>query len=200
MAPFSPIPPRHPIRVVLSSTALLRFMSAWNAAALVVAQLGIAAFFVAGVVRPVLGDSIAWFVLAAIALAALVRAIDLESWATLLPGGFEGRVAIAFGPSAGRIAAGAGLVERLLLAALAAVVLGQYVGGVTVTAIVGFRFTGFVRLEDLSTILAVAMIGLLWIRARIGRELHRETIARGVRIGASILAITMVWGIATFLL
>jgi len=197
MAPFSPIPPRHPIRVVLSSTALLRFMSAWNAAALVVAQLGVAAFFVAGVARPVLGDATGWFVLAATGLAALVRAIDLESWATLMPGGIEGRVATAFGPRAGRIAAAASLVERVLLAALTAVVMGHYVAGVMVTAIAGFRFTGFVRPEDLSTIVAVGAIGLLWIRARIGREIRRETMARGVRIGVGILAVTLVWGVVT---
>jgi magnesium transporter len=200
MAPFSPIPPRHPIRVVLSPTALLRFMSAWNAAALVVAQLGVAAFFVAGVARPVLGESTAWFVLAATALAALVRAIDLESWGTLIPRGLEGRLATAFGRRAGRIAAAASLVERLLLAAVTTVVLGHYVAGVTVTAIAGFRFTGFVRPEDLSTILAVAAIGLLWIRARIGREIGRETMARGVRIGAGILVITMVWGVVALAL
>ena len=64
MTPFSPITPRHPIRVVLSSTALLPFMSVRKAAALAIAQLGVAAFFIAGVARAALGESAAWFVLA----------------------------------------------------------------------------------------------------------------------------------------
>ena len=88
MAPFSPIRPRHPIRVVLSSTALLPFMSVRKAAALAIAQLGVGAFFIAGVTGTALGESAAWFVLAATLLAAFVRAIDIESWALLIPGGF----------------------------------------------------------------------------------------------------------------
>src|SRR5262245_4043573 len=109
MSPLSSIPRRNPIRVVLSSTALLQFMSVRNATALAVAQLGIAAFFVAGVARPALGYATAWFVLGSTVLAAFVRAIDLESWALLVPGGFEGRVASAFGPRAGATAAAAAL-------------------------------------------------------------------------------------------
>ena len=73
MTPFSPIPSRHPIRVVLSSPALQRFISVRNAAALVIAQLGIAAFFVPGIMPVALGESAGWFVLAATGLAALVR-------------------------------------------------------------------------------------------------------------------------------
>jgi hypothetical protein len=80
-------PSRHhpsPIRVVLSSTALLRFMSVKNAAALAIAQLGVSAFFVSGVLREAIGDAAGWFIVAATGLSALVRAIDLESWALLM--------------------------------------------------------------------------------------------------------------------
>src|SRR5882672_7289380 len=115
MSPFSPIPHRHPIRVVLSSPALQRFISVRNAAALVIAQLGVAAFFVSGDAPIALGAAAGWFVLVGAGLAALVRAIDLESWALLMPGGFEGRVVSAFGPRAAGIAVGVALVERLLL-------------------------------------------------------------------------------------
>ena len=188
MAPFSPIPPRHPIRVVLSSTALLPFMSVRKAAALAIAQLGVAAFFVAGVTRSALGESAVWFVLAATVLAAFVRAIDIESWALLIPGGFVSRVTSAFGPRAAGLAKAAALVERLLLGALACVVVGHYVAGVSATAIAGWRFTGYVRPEDLATLLAVGAIGLLWLRTRIGRDIGRDTMARGVWIGVGILA------------
>src|SRR4030095_7374066 len=126
MTPFSPIPPRHPIRVVLSSPALLRFISVRNAAALVIAQLGVAAFFMSGIAPVALGESAGWFVLGATALAALVRGDDLDSWALLMPGGVEARVVAAFGPRAGGIAAGAALVERLLLGSLTCLVVGPY--------------------------------------------------------------------------
>ena len=170
--------PRRQIRVVLSSTALLSFMSVRKAAALAVAQLGVAAFFVAGTTRAALGDSAAWFVLAAAVVGAFVRAIDIESWALLIPGGAVARVQQAFGARAAKAAAAAGLVERLLLAALACIVIGQYASTVALTAIAGWRLTGYVRPEDFATIVAVFLVGLLWLRARIGLDLTSDRIAR----------------------
>src|ERR1044072_697663 len=126
MSPFSPIPRRHPIRVVLSSPALQRFLSVRNAAALVIAQLGIAAFFISGEAPLALGESAAWFVLAGTGLAGLARAIDRESWALLRPGGLEARVVAAFGPRSSGMATGVALVERLLLGSLASLVVGHY--------------------------------------------------------------------------
>jgi hypothetical protein len=67
-------------------------MSVRKAAALAIAQLGVAAFFISGVTRPALGESAVWLVLAATVLAGFVRAIDIESWALLMPGGFVSRV------------------------------------------------------------------------------------------------------------
>ncbi len=172
-------------------------MSVRKAAALAIAQLGVAAFFVSGVTRSALGESAGWFVLAATMLAAFVRAIDIESWALLIPGGFASRVRAAFGPRAVGFAAAAALVERLLLGALACVVLGHYVAGVAVTAIAGWRWTGYVRTEDLATVVAAGAIGLLWIRARIGRDIGRDPMTRGVWIGIAILMLTMLWGVVT---
>ncbi|HEY7188674.1 MAG TPA: CBS domain-containing protein, partial [Vicinamibacterales bacterium] len=194
---FSPIRRRHPIRVVLSSDALLPFVSVGNVAALAIAQLGVAAFFIAGITRSALGDAAGWFVLAAAVLAWFARSVDLESWALLVPGGFVGRVTLAFGARVAELAAAAALIERLLLGALAAVVVGHYLSGVAITAIAGLRFTRFVQPEDVSTVLAVGAIGVLWVRARLGREIGRDAIARGVWIGIGILVATIVWGVVT---
>ena len=194
MSPFSPIPPRHPIRVVLSSTALLPFMSVRKAAALAIAQLGVAAFFISGVTRTTLGESAAWFVLAATVLTAYVRAIDIESWALLIPGGFVSRVTNAFGPRAAGVARAAALVERVLLGALACVVIGHYVASVSATAIGGWRFSGYVRPEDVATLIAVGVLVLLWLPTRIGRDIGRDPLARAVWIGVAILLVSITWG------
>jgi magnesium transporter len=186
---------RRQIRVVLSSTALLSFVSVRKAAALAVAQLGVAAFFIAGTTRTAVGDAAPWFVLAVSVAAAFVRAVDIESWALLIPGGVVARVQQAFGRRAARGAAAAGLVERLLLAVLASVLVGQYAASVTVTALAGRRFTGYVRPEDLATLVAVTIIGVLWLRTRVGRDLTSHRIAQGVWIGVGVLAVMTVWGI-----
>ena len=198
MSPFSPIRPRHPIRVVLSSTALLPFMSVRKAAALAIAQLGVGAFFIAGVAGAALGESAAWFVLAATLLAAFVRAIDVESWALLIPGGFVSRVTSAFGARAAGLAKAAALVERVLLGALASVVIGHYVASVSATAIAGLRFTGFVTAGgSRHAHRHRASSALLWLPTRIGRDVGRDALARGVWIGVAILLVTIAWGVVT---
>jgi len=195
---FPPIrPPRH-IRVVLSSTTLLRFISVRKAAALAIAQLGVAAFFVAGVTAPVLGGAAAWFVLAATVFAVLVRAIDIESWALLTPGGLVNRAERAFGSRGARVAAAVVLVERIVFAALACVIVGHYAAGVSVVSLAGLRFTGIVKAADLATMLAVVTVAVLWLRIRMGRDLDRDTMAKGIGVGLGILALTMVWAVVTW--
>ena len=187
------IDPRRRVRVVLSSTALLSFMSVRKAAALALAQLGVSAFFIAGICSDALGASAGWFVLAAVVLAAFVRAIDVESWAVFIPGGLVGRVEHAFGRSAAGVAAATVLTERFFLAALSVVIAGHYASGVVLTAIAGWRLTGLLRPEDFATMLAVVVVGLLWIRARVGLDLRSDTIARGVWIGVAVLVVTVAW-------
>jgi magnesium transporter len=192
-----PIQPRHRARVLLSSTALLPFLSVRRAAALAIAQLGVAAFFVSGVTRSTVGESAPWFVLAATVLAGFVRAIDIESWALLIPGGFVRRITTAFGKNAAAVAAAVVIVERLLLAALASIVIGHYVAAVPLTAIAGWRFTGHLRAEDLAMWLAVLAVGLLWIPTRLGRSIGRDGFARGIWIGLAILLLMIVWGVTS---
>ena len=194
MTPFSPIPRRRPIRVVLTSTALLPFLSVRKAAALSIAQLGIAAFFIAAMTRSALGESAVWFVLAATIVAALARAIDIESWAQLIPGGFVSHVATAFGPRAAPLAKGVALTERVLLGGLASVIVGHYMASVSATAIAGWRFTGFVRPEDLATLISIGLLGGLWLPTRIGRSIGRDASERGIWVGVAILLVAMLWG------
>jgi magnesium transporter len=197
MAPFSPIRSRHPIRVVLSATALLPFMSVRKAAALAIAQFGVAAFFISGLTRAAVGDAAGWFVLAAAGLAAFARSIDLETWSLLIPGGFVGSVTRAFGPRAAGVAKAAALVERILFGALACILVGHYAASVSAVAIAGRSLTGFVRAEDLATLIAVGALGVLWLQARLGRAVGRDALARAIWMGVAIVLIEIVWALVT---
>jgi magnesium transporter len=198
MPPSSSLP-RLPIRVVLSSTALLPFTSVWKATALALAELGVALFFVAGVASAVADTSAAWVVLAAVLAAAMARAIDIESWGLLVPGGFIGSVRQTFGTPASHVATATTLVERLLVAALSAVLIGHYIVSLAITAPASDRLTRFVDSADFASILAVGAIGLLWIRARLGRDLNRHSLARGIWIGIVILLSICGWAAVTLI-
>src|SRR5262245_49958346 len=123
------------VRVMLSSTALVSFLSVWRAAGLVIAQLGVGAWFVAGVTAAAVGGVAPWIVLAAAVLGSFVRAADAESWALLVPGGLPGRAEIGLGETAGRLAVSLVLVERLFFAALACAIAAHYGGAFVVMTI-----------------------------------------------------------------
>jgi len=184
------------VRIVLSATALLSFVSVWKAAALAIAELGAAAFFVAGVAQP-LGPLAPWLILAMCAVGAFVRAIDIESWGLFVPGGTIGRARLAFGAAGGRLAAASLLGERLLLAALGCGVAAHYGASLVVSRVEGGALAGGLATEEFTVVLAVVLVGLLWIRARVGFDLDADAIARGVWVGVAVLTILAIWGIAT---
>ena len=123
-----------------------------------------------------------WAVLATAVIGWFARAIDIESWALLIPGGTSSRVQQAFGPRAGRVAAAVAVVDRTVFAALAAVVTGQYVALVLAPRLRG-TVAGAVAGQELATVIGVAIIGLLWMRTRIGLSWPRDAVARGVWVG-----------------
>ena len=138
------------------------------------------AFFIAGVTGTALGESAAWFVLAATLLAAFVRAIDIESWALLIPGGFVSRVTNAFGPRAAGVREGGGpgrarAARRARLRRDRAL-RGQRVGhrhcriGAS-PASCGRRIS---RRSSPSRVIA-----LLWLPTRIGRDVGRDRAGAG---------------------
>ena len=103
----------------MSSTAFLPLGSVTRAAASPIAQFGVTAFFIAGLAESSLGGWAPWFVLGAALIGALVRAVDIESWGLLVPGGLQRAVRQAVGRDASRVVMVATLVERLLLGLLA---------------------------------------------------------------------------------
>jgi magnesium transporter len=196
MAASSTPPPRS-VRVVLAATALLSFRSVWKAAALALAELGVAAFFVIGIERSAVGDIAPWLVLAACAIGAYVRSIDVESWGYLIPGGSVGRAEHAFGPRSVSFAAAAVLTERLLLSALACVIIGRYAASPLVGLIGGWRTMARLSVEELVWVVAIIIIGLLWLRARLGFDLAPKAIARSVWIGLGILLVITAVGVVS---
>jgi magnesium transporter len=187
--------PARQLRVVLSSTALLSFMSVWKAAALGIAELGAGAWFVPGIAGAALGGAMPWFVLAAALLGVFIRAVDVESWSMFLPAGLVGRTEAAFGRAAGRVAAATVVAERLLLAALACMIVAHYAGGIISPEVAAHTLSRSMTAEDLLTVVAVVLIGLLWIRARMGLELPSTSIAQAVWGGVGVLILLAILGL-----
>jgi magnesium transporter len=194
-----PLVPKRRVRVVLSTKPLLSFMSVSKATALALAELGVAMFFVAGVSRSFIGDAAPWFVLAACALSAFVRTIDIESWAFFIPGGLIGRCDRAFGPRVASLAAAAALTERLLLIAMACVLCGQYAVSFGAAWMAEWSVTARLTVQELVVVGATVLIGLLWARYRLGFFLPSAAVARAIWVAVGIIGALLVAGGVTWL-
>src|SRR5262245_14810919 len=194
MAAVPPLKAHRNVRVVLSTTTLLSFVSVSKAAAFALAELGIAVFFSVGVARSFVGESAAWFVLAACLLSALVRAVEIESWSFFIPGGLIGRTSRAFGPRLGNIATAAVLTERLLLVSLACVLCGQYAVSFGAGWMAEWSVTARLTVQELVLVGAVILIGLLWGRARLGLQLPTTAVARSIWVAVLLILTVILFG------
>ena len=183
------------IRVVLATRTLLTFTPAWRAAALALGELGCVAFFAAGLAEAAVGSAAPWYVLAAVLVAACVRAVDLEARGLFVRGGLHGLVRQALGEVPARLAASALLTERMLLGPLAAAVAGRYVvalGAAGVEAVGSGESA-----ENAAVAVAVALLAIVWIAQRRGRMVSNLTASRAVVAGFAVLAVTMAWAALT---
>jgi magnesium transporter len=182
------------IPVVLAAATLGELVPAWRTIALTLTELGAAAFFISGTVTSAIGGSAPWFVLAAVVAGMVLRAVDVESWALFMPGGLPGRVNEAFGRRPARFAAASVLVERLLFAALVACVAGHYTFSVLVSGLGLSRLAEHVASSDLAAAAAASIIGILWIRSRVGRRVGASMFERWVWVPLAALLVTAIWG------
>ncbi|HEY2433443.1 MAG TPA: magnesium transporter [Vicinamibacterales bacterium] len=180
-------PPSTRVRIVLATRALVSFASASRAAALAIPDLGFAAFYVASIAIAGAGSAGPWLVLGAVGIGLLCRAIDVESWALLVPGGMPGRVERAFGARASLAASATVLVERLLAAALACEVFGHYAGTAAFAVSGVRRFVRQATIADVATAAALLLLGYLWIRARTGHLLGVRERVRNIWVSSAVL-------------
>ena len=186
-----PVTPSRQVRVVLSTTALVTFLSVWKAAALALAELGISAFFVVGIARSVLGETAPWYVLAACLVAPLVRAIDIEGWGYFVTGGLAGRAEKAFGNRMASVASAASLTERFLLIAITTVLCGQYAVSFGAAWMAEWSVTARLTIQELVTVGAIILIGLIWTRNRFGLYLSQTAVAKLVWVGIGLILVVI---------
>jgi magnesium transporter len=158
-------------------------------------EVGSVAFFAAGVAARVAGPIAPWFVLGAVLAGAALRALDLEGCALFVPGALYGLAKYALGRRAARVAASTLLVGHVLLVALAASAAGH-----AVAAAAGFlpslpESPQQITMNDLSTTVAVCLVGAVWLWLRQGRLISSRLVIRTVGIAAAALVVIVVVGL-----
>ncbi len=183
---------------VTTSIALRSFRPTWRTTVLTLGELGAAAFFVTGITQARLGPSAPWFVLVAVMIGFVVRLVDAENWALFIPGGLAGRVNEAFGRRRSMAAVAAALLERLLFAALAGIVAGRYVVTGLATLFGTALFDRQTGVGDVTSLAAVLLIGVIWLRTRLGQPWSVHALGRWAWLPVVVLVAVSLWGLSSY--
>jgi hypothetical protein len=84
------------------------------------------------------------------------------------------------------------LTERILMVALCCVLCAQYAASIVGSWIVEWTVTARLTVQEIVTVVAILLIGLLWTRSRLRLYLSSSSIARAVWVGTLIVVSLLV--------
>src|SRR5215470_8316170 len=107
---------------------MLSFITFWQAAAVVLNDLGSTVYYIGGIVEQAIGPAAPWFILAVMIFAFAVRSIYMESSSMFVRGGVYVVVRDAMGSFVARLSVSALLFDYVLTGPISGVSAGQYLG------------------------------------------------------------------------
>src|SRR5438045_7640918 len=116
-------------RVLLATTAMLTFISFWQAAAIVLNDLASSAFYAGGIAEKAIGPTAPWFILAVMLFAYAVCQMYVESCSMFVRGGVYRIVKEALGSTLAKVGVSALMFDYVLTGPISGVSAGQYVAG-----------------------------------------------------------------------
>src|SRR6266568_2178747 len=116
-------------RVLLATTAMLTFISFWQAAAIVLNDLASSAFYAGGIAEKAIGSSAPWFILAVMLFAYDVCWVYIESCSMFVRGGVYRVVKEAMGSTLAKFSVSALMFDYILTGPISGVSAGLYLVG-----------------------------------------------------------------------
>src|ERR1700687_3431483 len=116
-------------RVLVATTAMLAFISFWQAAAVVLNDMGSSAFYAGAIAEHFVGKSAPWFILAIMLLSYAVRAVYIESCSMFVRGGVYRVVKEAMGGTLAKVSVSALMFDYIPTGPISGVSAGLYLVG-----------------------------------------------------------------------
>jgi amino acid transporter len=116
-------------RVLIASTAMLAFISFWQAAAVVLNDMGSSAFYAGAIAEHFIGKTAPWFILAIMVLSFAVRSLYIESCSMFVRGGVYRVVKEAMGSVLAKFSVSALMFDYILTGPISGVSAGLYLVG-----------------------------------------------------------------------
>src|SRR4249920_3498898 len=116
-------------RVLIASTAMLAFISFWQAAAVVLNDMGSSAFYAGAIAEHFIGKTAPWFILSIMLIAYAVRSLYIESCSMFVRGGVYRVVKEAMGSTLAKFSVSALMFDYILTGPISGVSAGLYLVG-----------------------------------------------------------------------
>jgi amino acid transporter len=180
-------------RVLVATTAMLAFISFWQAAAVVLNDMGSSAFYAGAIAEHFIGKSAPWFVLAIMCLAYAVRAVYIESCSMFVRGGVYRVVKEAMGSTLAKFSVSALMFDYILTGPISGVSAGLYLVGLLNEILQHYK-AGFTLPMNLTAAAFAALVTLyFWWQNIKGVPESSEKALRIMYVTTVMVVMMIVW-------
>src|SRR5712671_3711173 len=185
-------------RVLIASTAMLAFITFWQAAAVVLNDMGSSAFYAGAIAEHFIGRTAPWFILAIMVLSFAVRSVYVESCSMFVRGGVYKVVREALGGTLAKFSVSALMFDYVLTGPISGVSAGLYLAGL-VNEVLEYLHLPKMPLspEHFAAGVAVAVTVYFWSKNIIGMHESSEKALRIMQITSVMVVMLIVWCLIT---
>src|SRR5215510_10027937 len=149
-------------RVLIASTAMLAFISFWQAAAVVLNDMGSSAFYAGAIAEHFIGKTAPWFILAIMVLSFAVRSLYIESCSMFVRGGVYRVVKEAMGSTLAKFSVSALMFDYILTGPISGVSAGLYLVGLLNEVLAYFHFNILLPVNATVAFFAILVTIYFW--------------------------------------
>lgn len=186
-------------KVIVLTTVMFTFISAWRAAAVVIGDLGSTAYYIGGIAEQFVGKVAPYFILMVMLFSYAVRAMYMESSPLFTRGGVYRVVKFALGNWFAKISVSALIFDYVLTGPISSVSGGQYLTGLINDTLKSFGIDFHLDRNLFSMIVAIIIVIYFWRENVIGIEESSDKAMKIFVITASMGAMVLLWGVATLM-
>ena len=180
-------------RVLVATTAMLTFISFWQAAAVVLNDLASSAFYAGGIAEQAIGPTAPWFILAVMIFAYAVCQMYVESCSMFVRGGVYRVVKEAMGGTLAKFSVSALMFDYILTGPISGVSAGQYLVGF-INELMGYLHLHVVLpINSTSAVFAIIVTLYFWWENTKGIEESCDKAARIMQFTTVMVVLMIGW-------
>src|SRR5437773_2716925 len=184
-------------RVLIASTAMLAFITFWQAAAVVLNDMGSSAFYAGAIAEHFIGKTAPWFILAIMVLSFAVRSLYIESCSMFVRGGVYRVVKEAMGSMLAKFSVSALMFDYVLTGPISGVSAGLYLVGL-INEVLAYFQTGIQFPVNATAAFFAILVTLYFWRENIkGIPESSEKALRIMYVTTAMVVLMIAWCIYT---